>query len=306
MNQVILTNFKNGASYTRGLTSDEFFQKQIYDALKFNCENRTLPFFNENQKALPRELYTGKLINDDNLIALEQVSAQRGYESNLWIFGSDLETLSKQGYKIHFMDNVQPVLCRTKYHNPTHLESELYVAEHGTKNKEQFLYNVDALTDDSKKSVEKLINRCKQLDQSASEINYKIFTDNMKKSPSEKQKHIGKIVQGIQQNRYINEIDCASLVEAQYLHNVYNSIGGKAKYSPKESLCYSSLNKLFNSTNNNVFQELKVAENLTKKLYSASIYQKAMVSRDFNIETNKIQEEQTKKARNINKGFSYA
>lgn len=304
--EYILTEWKNGASYAKGLTADEFFYQQIYDAMKHNVKNHTLPFYNNEQKAMPRELSTGKIINDDNLIALEQVASKFNYNSSFWLYGSELEKLSKQGYKIRFKENVQPVLCRTKYQNVTHLDSELYIAEHGTKNKYQFLYNFDSLTDESKKSLEKLYNRNKQLDLSAAEVNFKTFTSNMKKPPEIKNRHLGAIIQKIQSDRYVNEVDCASIIEAQYLHNVYNAIGGKANYQSKANTCYASFNKLFNSAGDNLFAELKVAESITKKLYSASLYQKAMVSHDFNIESNKLQEEQSKKIRNLNKGYSYA
>ena len=90
------TSWRSGSAYNRGLLPEEYFYKQIYEAIEKNVENKTLPFFNSN-KQIPIELSTGKIINDHNLVALEQIAAKNGYKSNNWIYGSELERLSKEG-----------------------------------------------------------------------------------------------------------------------------------------------------------------------------------------------------------------
>ena len=81
------TSWRSGAAYNRGLLPEEFFYKQIYEAIEKNVENKTLPFFTSN-KQIPIELSTGKIINDHNLVALEQIAAKNGYKSNNWICNS--------------------------------------------------------------------------------------------------------------------------------------------------------------------------------------------------------------------------
>ena len=87
------TAWRDGSSLNKGLTSEEFFYNQIYNALEVNVANRTLPFFNSDAKTVPVELSTGKIINDENLIALEQISSKKGYSSNVWIYGDVLDKI---------------------------------------------------------------------------------------------------------------------------------------------------------------------------------------------------------------------
>ncbi|MBQ5498463.1 MAG: hypothetical protein IIT73_01540, partial [Treponema sp.] len=95
------TAWRDGSSLNKGLTSEEFFYNQIYNALEVNVANRTLPFFNADAKSIPVELSTGKIINDENLIALEQISAKKGYSSNVWIYGDVLEKMQKEGISLN-------------------------------------------------------------------------------------------------------------------------------------------------------------------------------------------------------------
>lgn len=140
------TAWRDGSSLNKGLTSEEFFYNQIYSALEVNVANRTLPFFNQNAKTVPVELSTGKIINDENLIALEQLASKKGYSSNVWIYGDVLDKMQKQGIPLNLRRDAEPALCLTKYANFTHLNKpELYIAEGGAKTKAQYLYNYDSL-----------------------------------------------------------------------------------------------------------------------------------------------------------------
>ena len=137
------TAWRDGSSLNKGLTSEEFFYNQIYNALEVNVANRTLPFFNTDAKTVPVELSTGKIINDENLIALEQISSKKGYSSNVWIYGDVLNKMQKEGIPLNLRLDAEPVLCLTKYANYTHLNKpELYIAEGGSKAKAQYLYTM--------------------------------------------------------------------------------------------------------------------------------------------------------------------
>lgn len=116
-----------------GLTAEQYFYKQVFDAFKANTENQTLPFFNRDLNKIPRELSTGKIINNENAIALEQVASRHGYKSNLWIYGDELDKLQKAVGNLYCKKGSQPVVCLTKYFGSTHLnEQDLYIAEGGS------------------------------------------------------------------------------------------------------------------------------------------------------------------------------
>ena len=141
-----LSEFKLGSSATKGMGPEEYVYNQFYEDFCFNVKNHSLPFFSKDPNKLPRELTTGKIINDENLLSLEQNASRNGYKSNLWIYGSDLEKLANEGIHLKLKPGTVPVLCMTKYKNQTHTSDELYISDGGTKGKFQFMYNFDSLT----------------------------------------------------------------------------------------------------------------------------------------------------------------
>lgn len=300
----ILSNWKSGASFTKGYTEDEYFYNQVISAIKENLKNKTLPFFNNDIKSVPRELLSGKIIKDENLIALEQVAAKNKYNSNLWLYGADLEKFSREGIKIKFKPNAEPVLCMTKFKNPIHLESlELYINEGGSKNNFQFLYNFDSLTPETQNALIKYTEKAYKLDQTYTQENYNTFQDNLKKDVKNNKKIILEIQEKIRNDRFLSGVDCASIIEAQYTHNLYQSVGAKMQNPIKEERkqkCYTAFNNLFNQIDEGKINSLMVAENLTKKMYSAAIYQRTMTSKNLNLETSKLHEEKMKKTVSYN------
>ena len=139
-----------------GQTAEQYFYSQIFNAVKENTELGTLPLFNRALNKIPRELSTGKIINNENLIMLEQVASKNGYKSNLWIYGDELNKLQKEVGNLYYKKGTQPALCLTKYFGSTHLnEQDLYIAEGGSGKKEQYLYNLDSLDERSREKVMK-------------------------------------------------------------------------------------------------------------------------------------------------------
>ncbi len=302
----ILSEWKYGASFTKGYTPEEYFYNQILTDFKINTDNHNLPFFDKDNKSLPRELTSGKIINDENLIALEQSQAKNNYKSSIWLYGEDLKKLEKQGFKINFKPNTEPVLCMTKYKNATHYDSEeLYISEGGNKNNFQFLYNYDSLDDRSKKDLRKYYEKALELEKIQSKENLNNYIKNVKNEYQTNKQNIQNIKERIRNNRYLDNIDCSSLIEAQYLHDVYKSINGQGQTNiqpEKVNNCYKALNQLFEKIDNG-FSSKMVAEDLTKKLYSASVYQKTMTSKNLNMETKKNWEEDYRKMTNIVSGY---
>ena len=160
----IQTSWRPGSVLNHGMTADEYFYDQVYKAVELNVKNQSLPFFNPHASQMPIELSTGKIISDKNLIALEQVASNKGYKSNVWIYGSELEKLRNSGIRINLKRGSVPVLCQTRYADYMHLkEKELYIADGGDKTKNQFLYNFDCLDERTQKSLEKYYEHVKQV-----------------------------------------------------------------------------------------------------------------------------------------------
>lgn len=302
-----LGEWKNGASYTKGLSVEEFFYEQIFTAIKENVKNKTLPFFNNNIKALPRELISGKLINDENLVALEQIAAKKGYNSSLWIYGADLEKLSREGIKINLKRDAEPALCLTKFKNAEHNSEELYISDGGSKGKVQFLYNFDSLDERSQKELQKYYQNTQKIDKAAVEESYSSFKKNIQNEMNTNNKNIKNIQEKILNDRYLQDVDCMSMIQAQYYHMVFNSLGGKMKNTintEKERNCYSAFSKIFDHIKEGKLSPRVVAENITKKLYQASIYQKTMTSHNASLEHKKLQDEKQQQVLNLHKKYN--
>lgn len=312
------TAWRDGSSFNKGQTAEEFFYNQIYNAVEANVANRTLPFFNTNANSIPVELSTGKLINDENMIALEQISAQKGYSSNIWIFGDSLEKLQKAGIHLNLKKNSEPVLCMTKYANATHItEDELYISEGGAKTNAQFLYNYDSLDDRSKIAVAKYFKNAVQITQIETKENLNNYIENLHKSRTEvipRLEAMKKTLRNVAVSssavlrkgiKKINEdINLAPIINAQLRHICQVNTGAAIKNSSNpemENNCYSSLSSIINKTNENEGIKWIVGEALTKAMDAGSQYAKSCISKDFNREIRKNKEEQSIKTANLKK-----
>ena len=295
------TSWRNGSVYNRGFIPEEYFYNQIYEAWEKNVENETLPFF-KTDKQLPIELSTGKIINDHNLIALEQIASKNGYKSNQWIYGSELEKLCKQGINVTLKKGSEPVLCLQKLNNPIHLnEKELYISEGGTKGMYQFLYNLDCLDERSVKAIKKHITTSQKMSYEYTKDNFENFVENqraLQKAPPipEGLKRIKNKVQSSCNNYGMN---LAPIVEAQAKHICYEVTGNRLNQTNSEKSqknCYDACSKLINETKAKNTETWKVGEALTKALDAGTWYARSYTSKDFQIGQNKQLEEQRQKA----------
>ena len=298
------TAWKDGSALNKGLTADEFFYNQIYGAIKTNVENKTLPFFDSQSSSLPIELSTGKIINDENLIALEQVAAKQGFKSNVWLFGEVLDKMQNEGISINLKRYSEPALCLTKYANPTHLNNELYVGDEGKKTKAQFLYNFDSLDDRSKEAVQKYFKKALLVGEDYSNENFKNYVENSKKSLSQKGQAFSNLREKILEisaqsselckkvSKSKENINFNPLINAQARHVCQTITGSKIenKKNPEmEQKCYEVLNGILSDTTEG--KEWKVGQAITKALDGGTLYAKSYTSKDFNFEVRKNHEE---------------
>ena len=320
------TAWRDGSSLNKGLTSEEFFYNQIYKALEVNVANRTLPFFNANAKTIPVELSTGKIINDENLIALEQISAKKGYSSNVWIYGDVLEKMQKEGISLNLRRDAEPVLCLTKYANYTHLNKpELYIAEGGAKTRAQYLYNYDSLDERSKKAVDKYFKNAVEVNQVHAEENLKNYIDNLKKSKTEVLPRLEAMKNALKtaaknsetvfkkgNPNYNQDVNFAPVINAQIRHMCQVNTGARLKNTSNpamENACYDFFSQIIRDTNQNKGQKWMVGEAVTKAMTAGLEYAKSCTSKDFNLEVRKNREEQSIKKEKLKKrgyeGLSY-
>ena len=289
------TAWRNGSSLNKGLTSEEFFYNQIYKALEVNVANRTLPFFNANAKTIPVELSTGKIINDENLIALDQISAKKGYSSNVWIYGDVLEKMQKEGISLNLRRDAEPVLCLTKYANYTHLNKpELYIAEGGAKTKAQYLYNYDSLDERSKKAVDKYFKNALEVNQVHAEENLMNYIDNLKKSKTEVQPRLEAMKNALKtaaknsenvfkkgNPNYNQNVNFAPVINAQIRHMCQVNTGARLKNTSNpaiENACYDFFSQIIRDTNQNKGQKWMVGEAVTKAMTAGLEYAKSCTS----------------------------
>lgn len=306
--EYIQNAWKPGASYTKGLSADEYFFDQIYNAVKANVTNRTLPFFNQEAQGMPVELTTGKLINDRNLIALEQSAAKNGYTSNVWIYASELEKLSRQGYKIGFKKGAEPVLCMTKFENPTHLSRELYIHEGGNGQRIQFLYNMDSLDDRSKKILSKHYENAREHESNLVTESFQNYIENSLKAKNQKCPELQKLKETVMHQCEILGQNLAPVITAQAKHICVEATGRKElrrNDMAEQERCYKVFEEIFSDAENRKIPSWKVGETLTKALDSGTWYAKSYTAKDFNLETNKLKEENINRQANLNKRKSY-
>lgn len=312
MSTFIQTKWRDGSAFNHNLTSDEYFYNQIYDAVQKNVAAGTLPQFSRKPSSMPVELSTGKVINDENLIALEQVAASNNYGSSVWIFGDVLDKLQSEGIKINLLKNAQPVLCITKYANATHLfNNELYIAEGGAKTRAQFLYNLDSLDERSRKAVQKHIQTAHENVDAYSNENFSNYLNNVTKAKSEKVPELEDLKSSlrtvcekaaglyeIQEKNSTDKINFSPLVNAQARHVCSMATGSSIRnnISPQtESGCYAMFEKIINATTEQNIEPWKAGREICRALHAGTQYAKTYTAKDFNLEHRKIQEEVVQK-----------
>lgn len=294
--QFIQVSWRDGSNFNNGLTSEEYFYNQIYQAVQKNVANRTLPFFNSSESKIPVELSTGKIINDQNLIALEQVAAANGYKSNLWLYGSELEKLRNQGITINFQKDSVPVLCTTKFANATHLNSkELYINESGNKSPNQFMYNFDCLTEKSKQTIQKYYNQSLNIETAFLKESFGNYVKNIKNKNSPNLQKVKETVSLVNK-----DYDYSAVINAQAHHICHESTGlSKSTNQNTERKCYELLEKIFSEKKDAKVPDWKVGESLSKAMDAGTWYAKSFTSKDFIVENNKLIEENHQKQRNL-------
>lgn len=293
-----MTDFYADFHGREGLTAEQFFYKQVFDAFKANTENQTLPFFNKDLNKIPRELSTGKIIGGENAIALEQVASKNGYKSNLWIYGDELNKIQKEVGNLSYKKGTQPALCLTKYFGSTHLnEQDLYVAEGGSGKKEQYLYNLDSLDERSQLKVMKYFELANSVDKAYTEANFKAF-----------QQNVANIRNGIQSDELKNArerailaskqggLDLRQLTECHYSHNLGNAIGkpnspSLGLHDVAERQCTEVGKKLIEKVTSGEVQPHKAGMMLCTALNAGTEFQRISVAKGYNLENAKKIEE---------------
>ena len=289
--------FSNFSSFSNGgLSAEQFFYKQVYEAFKSNTENNTLPFFNKDLNKIPRELSTGKVINNENAIALEQVASKYGYTSNLWIYGDELNKLQKEVGNLYCKKDTVPVLCLTKYFGATHLnEQDLYISDGGNGKKEQYLYNLDSLNEKSREKIMKYYEKANAIEKNYTEANFKAFqfnvnnnkTGNTKAFENTKQKVIAASQQG--------GVNLTVLTNCHYFHNLTNSIGkpelSESKTSGQKQRCYMAAKQFAEKNQKNNISSYKAGAMLCTALNAGTEFQRISVAKGYNLENAKKIEE---------------
>lgn len=307
MTDYIQTKWRDGSAFNHNLTSDEYFYNQIFEAVKKNVSAGTLPQFSRKTSSMPVELSTGKIINDENLIALEQIAASNNYNSSVWIFGDVLEKLRSEGIRLNFKKDAQPALCITKYANATHLfGNELYIAEGGAKTKAQFLYNLDSLDERSQEAVKKHVKTAQENVEAYSNENFSNYISNVKKARTEKVpaledlKNSLRIVCEKAAGIYTtspddsNKIDFTTLVNSQARHVCSLATGSSIRneINPQaEANCYSMFERIISETANQEIEPWKAGKEICKALHAGTQYAKSYTAKDFNLEHRKIRDE---------------
>jgi hypothetical protein len=293
-----MTDFYADFHGREGLTAEQFFYKQVFDAFKANTENKTLPFFNKDLNKIPRELSTGKIIGGENAIALEQVASKNGYKSNLWIYGDELNKIQKEVGNLFYKKGTQPALCLTKYFGSTHLnDQDLYVAEGGSGKKEQYLYNLDSLDERSQQKVMKYFELANGVDKAYTEANFKAF-----------QQNVANVRNGIQSDELKNAreranlasqqggVDLRMLTQCHYYHNLGNAIGkpnspSLGLYDAAERQCTDVSKKLIEKVTSGEVPPHKAGMMLCTALNAGTEFQRISVAKGYNLENAKKIEE---------------
>lgn len=289
--------FSNFDGFTKnGLSAEQYFYNQVFEAFKFNVENNTLPFFNNDLNKIPRELSTGKIINNENAIALEQIASKYGYKSNLWIYGDELNKLQKEVGELYYKRGTMPALCLTRYFDSTHLnEQDLYISEGGSGNREQYLYNVDSLTDRSKQKILKYYEQANAIDKVYTSENLKAFHSNIKLNQSGNKNTFDGIRNKVRAASNQNGIDISVITNCHYLHNLANSIGrpeqAEIKTASQKEACYTTAKAFIQKANQEGIKPYKASLMLCTALNAGTEFQRISVAKGYNLENAKKIEE---------------
>lgn len=302
-----MTNFasdwKNFDS--NGLSADQFFYDQLYKSFAENTKNGTLPFFSREPDSVPRELSTGKIINDENLIALEQVAATRGYKSNVWIYGNELNRIQKETGPLNWKKNASPVLCQTKYFGATHLnEQNLYISEGGSKQKNQYLYNIDSLDERSRKAVLKYYERTQEVNSAYQKENLKSFRSNCLENPGHNE-NFAKARERVKKYSSIDGIDFSAAVDCHFKHCLQNSIGNglKDNRETNRNSCYRQCMELVKKVESGEYKPYEAGRKIARALESGTEFQRIAVAKNYNLENAKKIEELKVAEANINRPY---
>ena len=290
---------------SNGLDAEDFFYDQIYKAFAENTKNETLPFFNKDLNMIPRELSTGKIINDENLIALEQVASARGYKSNFWIYGNELNKIQKEVGPLNWKRNASPVLCQTKYFGATHLnEQNLYIAEAGSKKKEQYLYNLESLDERSQKIVTKYYAMADKANAVYQKENLKVFSANYRQNPKSNENFI-RAKERINNYRYIDGKDFSAVIDCHFKHCLQNATGNVLRDNREQiqAACYSVCDELVKQVEQGKYRPHDAGRKIVKVLECGTQFQRLTVAKNYNLENAKKAEELKVAESNRNKAY---
>lgn len=294
-----------------GLSAEQFFYKQVFEAFKANAENQALPFFNKDLNKIPRELSTGKIINNENAIALEQIASKNGYKSNLWIYGDELNRLQKEVGDLFYKKGSQPALCLTKYFGATHLsEQDLYVAEGGSGKKEQYLYNLDSLDERSQQKVMKYFERANNIDKTYTAENRKAYSENCSliKTSGEAKQKMAAARERAKTASMQGGMNLLMLTQCHFEHNLGNAIG--TPNSPNLGLnenarrqCTEVSKQFLRKISDEKIPPQRAGLMLCTALNSGTEFQRIVVAKGHNLENAKKIEEMKVAEINRSKGY---
>lgn len=291
-----------------GLSAEEYFYMQTFEAFKANVENQSLPFFNNDLNKIPRELSTGKIINNENAIALEQIASLNGYKSNLWIYGDELNKIQKEVGNLYLKKGTMPVLCLTKYFGATHLnEQDLYISEAGTGKKEQYLYNLDSLNEKSREKVMKYFEQANAVDKKYTSENLKAFQINIEANRKGTNENFRKMREKvIQESKHLG-LDLTAITNCHYIHQLGNSIGkpelAEQKNANQKDLCYWLAGEFIKKAAENKILPKKAGMMLCTALNAGTEFQRLSVAKGYNLENAKKIEEMQVAEANRNRGY---
>jgi|GEM_PF-2847111 len=289
--------FSNYNGFVRGgLSAEQYFYKQVFEAFKTNVEKGSLPFFNKDLNKIPRELSTGKIINNENAIVMEQIASKNGYKSNLWIYGSELNKIQKEVGDLYYKKGTEPALCLTKYFESTHLdEHDLYIAEGGSGRKEQYLYNIDSLSDKSREKLLKYYEKANTIDKKYTAENLKAFEQNIKQNTTELSNAFKSTKEKVVAASMQAGMNILAITDCHYLHNLSNSIGNptmtETKIQNKKTVCYETAKKFIEKTNQDGINVYKAGQMLCTALNAGTEFQRISVAKGYNLENAKKVEE---------------
>ena len=279
---------------SKGYTARDFFFAQVFEAMAENVNNHSLPFFNREPDAIPRELSTGKIINNMNTIALEQVASKKGYKSNLWIYGDELNRLQKEVGDLYYKKNAEPVLCLgINDFNGTHLFSQDFkVSEGGSRKNEQYLYNLDSLDEKSQQKLLKYFENANAHNADYVKHNKEAYVFNNGAGAENKELQREAMRRAMEASQS-DGLNFTPVMASHYLHTLGNSLGGfPEKYlGEKERSCYEKCSQLVENVRQGKMSEKDAGRFICKSLFAGTQVQRVVTAKGFNLENAKRNEE---------------